>query len=242
MMQNKPRATKKYYFTALMALGLFCSLPLFAENINLLYSQAFAIADLSALDISLDYEELHISQIYGDEISIEIESNNINRVPRVEVQERVLTIKAPKARQTTKALRMEKGNVCRVFVYIPQDFMPDTINISMTAANFMAEVLRSKVSITVSSTTGRIDILSCQTESLTLHNTKGNSTLQKIKVDYFDLRSSSGLIFAELDQAPLARSFIQNQTGKVQLYYPKDALLPQIDISNKSGQTEIIPF
>ena len=133
-MQNKPRATKKYFFTALMALGLFCSLPLFAESINLLYSQAFAIADLSALDISLDYEELHISQIYGDEISIEIESNNINRLPQVQVEEGVLTIKAAKARQTTKALRMEKGNVCRVRFVRPLIFLlqAETLALSWT--------------------------------------------------------------------------------------------------------------
>ena len=242
MMQNKPRATKKYFFTALLALVLFCNLPLFAETKNLVYSKAFGIADLCALDISLDYEELHISQIYGDEISIEIESNNINRLPQVQVEEGVLTIKAAKARQTTKALRMEKGNVCRVFVYIPQDFLPDTINVSMKAANLRAEFLRSKVSITLSSITGRIDILSCQTESLTLNNKSGNSSLQKIKADYFDLRSTSGIIFAELAQAPLAKCVIQNQTGKVQLYYPKDAQLPQIDILNKSGRTEINPF
>ncbi len=241
-MKSRARLTKKVFLTVFAGLLFFCSSPLFADSKNLVYSQVFGIEDITELKISLDYEELHISQIYGDEISIEIESNNINRIPLVEVKDGVLIVKAAKVRQTTKALRMEKGNVCKVYLYIPQDFLPESVEITMLGANLMAEVLRATTSILISSNSGRIDLMSCITESLTVKNVSGNTTLQKIKADYFDLRSTSGLLFAELAQAPLARCYIQNQTGKVQLYYPKDAELPQIDISNKGGQTEVNPF
>ena len=241
-MKSRARLTKKVFLTAFAGLLFFCSSPLFADSKNLVYSQVFGIEDITELKISLDYEELHISQIYGDEISIEIGCNNLNRVPVVELEDGVLSVQSPGVHKTAKSFRAETGTVCTVYVYLPQDFLPESVEITMLGANLMAEVLRATTSILISSNSGRIDLMSCITESLTVKNVSGNTTLQKIKADYFDLRSTSGLLFAELAQAPLARSYIQNQTGKVQLYYPKEAQLPQIDISNKSGTTEINPF
>ena len=241
-MQNRTHTAKKAFLFGLAALCFFCAGPAFADSKNIVYSQAFAIADITDLKLSLDYEELRINQIYGDEISIEIGCNNLNKIPVVQLDEGVLSVQTPAVHKGKKAAKANAGTVCTVYIYLPQDFMPDTINISMNSANLMAEVLRSSTAITVSSTSGRIDLMESLTESLTVKNVTGNTTLQKIKVDYFDLSSTSGLIFAELAQAPLASCRIKNQTGKVQLYYPKDAQLPQIDISSKSDRTELKPF
>ena len=240
-MQIRTHPVKKTFLTGLAVLCFFCVRPLFADSKNIVYSNTFAIADITDLKISLDYEELRINQIYGDEISIEIGCNNLSLVPSVQLQDNVLSIQGAGTHKQSKAIK-NKGNVCTVYVYIPQDFMPGTINISLQSSNLMAEVLRASTAIVISSTSGRIDLMESHTESLTVKNVSGNTTIQKIKVDYFDLRSTSGLIFAELAQAPLARCSIQNKSGKVQLYYPKDAQLPQIDISSKSDKTEIKPF
>ncbi len=234
-----PVCNKLILFACLFLLSIS---SLFADSKNIVYSQVFGIVDITNLKIFLDYEELRISQIYGDEISIEIGCNNLNRIPAVQLEEGCLSVQTPGTRYTTKAFRAEAGTVCTVYIYIPQDFLPETVSINMLGANLMADVLRATTSIEITGNRGRIDLMACTTESLTVKNVSGNTTLQKIKADYFDLRSTSGLIFAELAQAPLASSSIQNQTGKVQLYYPKDAELPQIDISNKSGRTEINPF
>lgn len=242
MMQNRTHTAKKAFLFGLAALCFFCAGPAFADSKNIVYSQVFSIAEITDLKISLDYEELRISQIYGDEISIEIGCNNLNKIPVVQLEEGVLSVQTPAVHKGKKAAKANAGTVCTVYIYLPQDFMPDTITISMNSTNLIAEVLRSSTAITVSSISGRIDLMESHTESLTVKNESGNTTLQKIKVDYFDLRSTSGLIFAELAQAPLASCIIKNQTGRVQLYYPKDAQLPQINISSKSDRTELKPF
>ena len=167
-MKSRARLTKKVFLTAFAGLLFFCSSPLFADSKNLVYSQVFGIEDITELKISLDYEELHISQIYGDEISIEIGCNNLNRVPVVELEDEVLSVQSPGVHKTAKSFRAETGTVCTVYVYLPQDFLPESVEITMLGANLMAEVLRATTSILISSNSGRIDLMSCITESLTV--------------------------------------------------------------------------
>ena len=54
----------------------FLSLQAFADPKNIVYNEAFDFSAIENLDISLTYENLQISRIYGDEIVIEIGSNN----------------------------------------------------------------------------------------------------------------------------------------------------------------------
>ncbi|MBR4179264.1 MAG: hypothetical protein IKR45_01050, partial [Treponema sp.] len=57
-----PVCNKLILFACLFLLSIS---SLFADSKNIVYSQAFGIADITNLKISLDYEELRISQIYG---------------------------------------------------------------------------------------------------------------------------------------------------------------------------------
>lgn len=192
------------------------SLPLFADPKNIVYSQAFDFSAIDNLYISLTYENLQISRIYGNEIVIEIGSNNIKKIPQISVQDESLKI-------FSNEQKTSRGNKCNVFLYIPQDFDAQSIELSNVSGNISADILQSQNAVHISNVSGRTDIAACSTELYKVSSVSGNITLQKIMVDFFDFNSTSGNIFAELEKAPQASSKITNVSGKSLLYYPKNS-------------------
>ena len=199
---------------------IFCafllSLPLFADPKNIVYNQAFDFSAIENLDISLTYENLQISRIYGNEIVVEIGSNNIKKIPQVSVQDESLQI-------ISKEQKTSRGNKCNVYVYIPQDFDASEIKLNSVSGTISADILQTQNAVHINNVSGRTDIVACQTEFYKATSVSGNITLQKIAVDFFDFSSTSGTVFAELEQTPLASSKITNTSGKSQLYYPKSS-------------------
>ena len=231
------------------------SLPLFADPKNIVYNEAFDFSAIENLDISLTYENLQISRIYGEEIVIEIGSNNIKKIPQVTVQDETLRI-------ISTEQKTSRGNKCNVYVYLPQDFDASEIKLHNVSGSITADILQAQNAVLISNVNGRTDIATCQTELYKATSVSGNITLQKIAVDFFDFSSTSGTIFAELEQTPLATSGITNISGKSQLYIPKDSNLtyktfsisgkitnnsidstnpeaPQVTISSVSGKIEV---
>ena len=231
------------------------SLPLFADPKNIVYNEAFDFSAIENLDISLSYENLQISRIYGEEIVIEIGSNNIKKIPQVTVQDETLRI-------ISTEQKTSRGNKCNVYVYLPQDFDSSEIKLHNVSGSITADILQAQNAVLISNVNGRTDIATCQTELYKATSVSGNITLQKIAVDFFDFSSTSGTIFAELEQTPLATSGITNISGKSQLYIPKDSNLtyktfsisgkitnnsidstnpeaPQVTISSVSGKIEV---
>ena len=231
------------------------SLPLFADPKNIVYNEAFDFSAIENLDISLSYENLQISRIYGEEIVIEIGSNNIKKIPQVTVQDETLRI-------ISTEQKTSRGNKCNVYVYLPQDFSINEIKLQNESGSISADILQAQKAVLISNVNGRTDIATCQTELYKATSVSGNITLQKIAVDFFDFSSTSGTIFAELEQTPLATSGITNISGKSQLYIPKDSNLtyktfsisgkitnnsidstnpeaPQVTISSVSGKIEV---
>ncbi len=206
---------KKFLF---FLLPFLFSLQLFADPKNIVYNEAFDFSAIDNVNISLTYENLQISRIYGDEIVIEIGSNNIKKIPQVVVQDETLRI-------ISKEQKSSRGNKCSVYVYLPQDFDAKSIELHNVSGTISADILQAQNAVLISNVSGRTDIASCQTELYKATSVSGNITLQKIAVDFFDFSSTSGNIFAELETAPLASSGITNISGKSQLYVPKDSNL-----------------
>ena len=72
----------KKFFSVLIILILGSVFSLFADPKNIVYAQAFDFNQIDRLNISLTWENLIISQIYGEEISVEIGCNNIKKFRR----------------------------------------------------------------------------------------------------------------------------------------------------------------
>lgn len=242
-MQNK-------FIKALITIAFFSIIAggesLFADSKNILYSQTFDSLQLQQMDISLTYENLKIQQIYGDEVVVEIGSNNNKRLPEVRLEaDQQDLVSCLKILSTVK--RASPGDNCTVYLYIPKDFLAKEISIKMLSGNLQTQALVAENQIELNSVSGRLDLAGCSSDFVKISTVSGNLTLQKLAADYFDISSVSGNIFVELEKAFLAKSSITSISGKVQFYYKKNESpfnddSPDFIISSLSGKVESVPF
>ena len=229
---------------ALLVLIFLLCVPAFADSKNLVYNESFDFKDIDSLKISLSYEHLKISQIYGDEIVIEIGSNNRKKIPQVElVQEDFCTTLEIK----TIVKKVTFGTNCTVYLYLPQDFLPDLIDISMVSGNLLADILRSQNELKLANVSGRTDIASSITDFLNASSVSGNITLQKVSAGYFSIENVSGNVFVELEDQILAKSNISTISGKIQVYHKNNESpftddSPELKVSSISGKVEVIAY
>ena len=209
---------KKIWIAFATTFFLFC-VSAFADSKNLVFNESYDYKGIDSITISLSYENLKISQIYGDEIVVEIGSNNIKKIPEVSIVQDELS-SALEIKTTVK--KATRGTNCTVYLYLPQDFLADRIDISLVSGNLQAENLRSQNALYISNVSGRTDIASSSTDFLKLTSISGNVTLQKLSAGYFDMNNVSGNIFVELENAILAKSYITTVSGKIQVYYKKN--------------------
>ena len=230
--------------SVLLVAALLFSLPLFADSKNIVYNESFEFSQIDSLEILLSYENLKISQIYGDEIVVEIGSNNIKKIPEVTLEQDELysTLKI-----STTAKKVLLGTNCTVYLYLPQDFLADQMSISLVSGNLQADILRSQNALFVNNISGRTDISESTTEYLKASSVSGNIKIQKLSASYFEMDSISGNIFIELEKAMEAKSRITSVSGKIQVYYKKNESpfsddSPDFIISSVSGKTETIAY
>lgn len=225
---------------------IFFAAPFFADSKNLVYNKSFDYKNINTLSISLTCENLKINRIYGDEIVIEIGSNNLKKIPEVVLeqpeQEEASTLKI-----TSVNKRSPLGFNCTVYVYLPQDFYAAQISISNVSGNIQADILNTQNAIYVSNMSGRTDIAASSSDYLSASSVSGNMTLQKITAGYFDIQNVSGNTFLELENSIEARSRVTSVSGKIQVYYKKNESpflddSPELFISTVSGKVETVPF
>ena len=226
--------------TFILLTFLLFSLPLVAKTKNLVYSNSFDAFEIETVQISLTYEDLKITQIYGDEISIEISSNNNKLVPEVSL---ISDDSSNLLKITSTVTRTKPGNKCTVYVYIPQDFVADTFFISLVSGNLQADFLSAQNNLSVSNVSGRTDISKLSTDFLQLSSVSGNITAQKLSDSFFQISNVSGSTFIELENPLLAKSSITSVTGKIQVYYKKNESpflddSPDLLISTVLGKVE----
>ena len=226
---------------------IFFTAPFFADAKNIVYNKSFDFQSINELSISLTCENLKISRIYGEEIVVEIGSNNIKKIPEV-----VLEQAAPEDDTCTLAItsvnkRSPLGFNCTVYVYLPQDFFADQISVSNMSGNIQADILATQNAIYISNMSGRTDIAAATTDYLCASSVSGNLTIQKITAGYFDINNTSGNIFLELEKALEAKSRVASVSGKIQVYYKKNESpftddSSELLISTVSGKVESVPF
>ena len=229
------------------------SLPFFADAKNIVYNNSFDYKNIESLEVSLTYENLKISQIYGDEIVIEIGSNNNKKIPQVVLEQDELSCTLTITSTVKKATL---GNSCTVYLYLPQDFFAGCISISLVSGNLQADILKAQNALYIKNVSGRTDIAGCSTDYLNAAAISGNLTIQKISAGYFDIKNTSGNIFLELEKALEAKSYVRNVSGKIQIYYKRDCFASlamtgespftddssELLISTVSGKVETVPF
>ena len=218
---------------------------LFAIEPNLIVSQTFS--DIHNLDFDLSFENLTIENIYGDEILVELYSNNRKKLPKLEEENGALYLKSNKN-------KLYPSDYCNIKIYIPYEIIFETINIENQKGQIIFQILNSEeltikslngkiqgqeISatsfISLSNFEGQIDINTAKTETLSVKTTTGSIYISSLTADYFDSTTDSGITEISLASQPKASSRIYSKTGEVLLSFQNKSLGFDLIASSTSG-------
>lgn len=180
---------------------------------NLVFKEDYQASLINNLKFNLTFENLVTEEIYGDEITIEINCNNSKKTPTVNINKDTLEIKSTKQKYT-------KGDLCTVFVYFPKNFSTTSISISSDKGNLSLKNLMSSNDIKIQTSSGNIYLSNAGTSFLNLKSDSGNITVVSQILDYFDIQSNSGTISLDLFDQPYAKSHLQSVSGKITVALP----------------------
>ena len=218
---------------------------LFAIEPNLIVSQTFS--DIHNLDFDLNFENLKIENIYGDEILVELYSNNRKKLPQLEKENGSLYLKSTEN-------KLYPSDYCNIKIYVPYENIFETINIvnqkgqiifqilnteELTIKSLNGKIQGQEISassfISLSNFEGQIDINTAKTETLSAKTTSGSIYISSLKADYFDSTTDSGITEISLSSQPKASSRIYSKTGEVHLAFQNKTLGFDLIASSTSG-------
>lgn len=218
--------------TIAILLASLIAVSAFAKDSNLLLKENYKAQEIKNISINLSSEQVHISPIYGDEISIEVHSNNRSLIPSVIVGQGGLSIGASRSKHHGLV------DYCDIDLFIPYDSDFESISIYLSSAKLVIDEIKadsiefraSSGSINISNieagelqvttSSGSIRIDGFTGEYISTRASSGSIRARDISCDYFDTTTSSGSIEYELVEAPLAASEMRASSGSITLSIP----------------------
>lgn len=234
----------KKIITLITALSI--SVGLFASGNNLLFKENYSTKTISNIELILSSEKVTVSPIYGDEITVEIRSNNKSRVPVVSETKSTLLI------ESNNQKRFGIADYCYVEIFIPYDYNFDTVRLQTSSGSLSVESVNANTcifkassgeidasrinsnDIQISTSSGHINLMKFKGEYMDLRASSGSVKTRSITCDYFDVRTSSGSVDVDLLKVPLAASEIRTSSGSVDLIVPDNKGF-DMNVSSSSG-------
>ena len=216
--------------TILFVFLLISSSFLFAQEKNLISRTNIQKDDVSELELNLSFESISTKRIYGDEISIEIYSNNNTKLPEISCKNGVLKIE-------TKAKKGNAGEICSVVLYIPDRFIFEDIEIKTQTGDIELQNVRVQQEINISFEKASVSLENIKAEFLGIKGIEGKFLAQKINTEYFKIYTEKANISLSLSSKIIAQSNITSYSGDITIYTPalgKDD--PKIHVSTKKGK------
>ncbi|MDD5928448.1 MAG: DUF4097 family beta strand repeat-containing protein [Spirochaetales bacterium] len=174
----------KKLFCTFAALSLFGAL--FAAQ-NLAKQEIFSEAEVLNLNINLGSEDLKIEKCTNSEITVEVYTNNKNRIPDISLNKNCLTIIKQKYNIS------KPGEYCNLVVYIPENKKFETLEVSTSSGELTADQLIAQTAV-ISASSGDITLTDCSFEQSNVDTSSGDISIKTITSKKLKTKTSSGRI------------------------------------------------
>ncbi len=199
---------------------------IFAGEKNLLRKESFDKGTFKNLNFDLSFEEITFEKTYSDELTVEIYSNNRKKVPTYEIADNTLNLKS-----TT--LRTYAGDLCKIHIYVPEDFTFENITISTKSGDIDADSLHTNL-LSLKTNSGSIEVDDVfADEELALNSLSGEISVEDVITKNTKIESSSGEI--EIEKLGSEDLAVNSISGKIFLNNYKGEY---IFLKSNSGRIE----
>jgi len=169
--------------TLITLLALFIPGMIFAQS-STVAKDYFKMDEIKTIRAELSYESIIIEKIYGDEVTIEISTNNNRKIPEYDVNDGELLIH--------NVRRYALGDRCNVYLYIPQDLICESVSLTTASGDISVKEINTNT-FSANSASGDIrceQIIS--DDSFFARALSGDIDLRKITSAKIETKASSG--------------------------------------------------
>ena len=215
------------YFWAFILIFIVKNNNLAAQN-NLVLRESYDIDKIQTIELSLKYEDIKIESIQGQNVILEIDSNNSKLLPEIQLSDKKLLIKQ-------ESWDFSRGDRCLLAIYLPANQEINSLKIKNLYGNISLKNINSQNSVEIQSDNSQIEIKALTSDYFALE--VGNCPpvkLNNLSVNYFNISGTHADFDLNLLHAPLAQSFIHSKFGKINLSIPKSDNFELQTFSTKS--------
>ena len=195
---------------------LFCFLTFFcfSQEKNIILRETYPTQNISNIKIDLYSENLSISCYNGEDILIEVSSNNKNLKPEISIFNEQFNI------SKTQSI-FNKGDNCTVFVYIPfnHEILNYYINTRFGSLSTENLTATDKIQISCECFPFYNSNLTCNYFSFT--TSENIIHINQLSCSYFDIQMTAGSLEVSLKNAPLASSYCHIKNGDLKISLPR---------------------
>lgn len=213
---------KKTFFVLLFSV-IFSSL--FAQNKTLVTREYFEYDNIKHLEIYMKTEQLEVKKYTGEDILVEVYSNNSKTCPSFSTADQTLTITSCKA-------DFSYPIYCKVEVYVPVNFIPETITIENTKGDSELKLLKAKDDFNFTTETGKVIFNSISSQQFNIKSVTSDINYKNLSCNSFYISTVSGNIDISLSSNVIL-SKIQSDSGNIKFTYDKKSNLEFLIYSEK---------
>lgn len=189
---------------------LFFSFSLFANNdFSVIYSESFDCQSVHDIEANLLFENITVKKYTGEEILIELESNNSLLKPNISINSnKILKIQ-------NKRDRKSDADYCNIIIYLPVNFQSTDLIIKTESGNISLTKIRVLEDIELVSFSGDINIDSVSCDYHHCVSNKGNILSNMVSCSYFFLDNTDGKIEVVFSKDPTENCKITNKNSDI---------------------------
>lgn len=191
----------------------------FAEEKNIISRQTYKAIDIESISVNVLFENIYVSTIYGDEILIEIGSNNNQFLPIISQQDSCLKIKTNERNSWSP----NSGTYCSIYIYVPFDYVPDNYDFIVSYGKISLQNITATNFIKLNGGEKEAVLSNLKTDYFCYiaYNEAGKEVvISNLDCTYFEIRGFVGDISLSLAKAPEASSIIRTKEGAISLDIP----------------------
>jgi len=202
---------KRILFYVLFSLSSFFA---FTQEKNIILRKTFPIQEISTINAELQFENLTITAYHGEDILVEVSSNNQKLLPEINFAEDSFQI-------TKSSNEFNKGDNCSIFVYVPYELQISDYNVGTWYGNLNLENLTASESIKITTQNSKVAITNLDCNYFYIEGGETSFEINQLSSAYFTILLTAGSITTYLKKAPQAKSLCRIKDGPIFMSIPR---------------------